>query len=210
MYLPPHFEETDKAAIAQLIEAFPLGLLVLDTADGVIANHIPMMWDGETQLIGHIAKANDLHRITPPSTETLAIFQGGDSYISPNWYPTKKIHHKHVPTWNYQVVHIRGKIAFHHDTKTKTAVVGKLTKHFEIRTNGKDAWKMADAPRDFMADKLNDIVAFDIQISNITAKSKLSQNKDRVDFQNVGKQMERDGQSKLSEAMIKHGDGKQR
>ncbi len=32
----------------------------------------------------------------------MAIFRGESSYVSSNWYPTKKAHHRHVPTWNYE------------------------------------------------------------------------------------------------------------
>jgi transcriptional regulator len=185
MYLPDHFVETDPSAVAGLIAAFPLAAIVAQTAQGLIANHIPVMAEGDTALIGHIALNNDMHRLIPDHTEVLAIFRGQDGYVSPNLYPTKPAHHRHVPTWNYQVVHVVGRISFQHDDKVKRAIVGRLTKDHEARMNGDAAWRMADAPRDYMETMLAAIVAFRIEITGIAAKSKLSQNREAVDHAGV-------------------------
>lgn len=185
MYLPDHFVETDPSAVAGLIAAFPLATIVAQTAQGLIANHIPVMAEGDTALIGHVALNNDMHRLIPDHSEVLAIFRGQDGYVSPNLYPTKPAHHRHVPTWNYQVVHVAGRISFQHDDKVKRAIVGRLTKDHEARMNGDAAWRMADAPRDYMETMLAAIVAFRIEITGIAAKSKLSQNREAVDHAGV-------------------------
>ena len=104
MYLPPHFEETDSSQIYELIDEFPLAVLVAQTEQGIVANHIPLMLQEKQELLGHLALNNDLHQLVSSGQEVLTIFRGEDAYISPNWYPTKPIHHRHVPTWNYQVV----------------------------------------------------------------------------------------------------------
>ena len=201
MYLPDHFCEEDAAEIAALIAAFPLAAVVATTADGLVANHIPLIADGETALIGHIALANDLHRSLADGAEVLAIFRGEDGYISPNLYPTKAVHHRHVPTWNYQAVHIAGTIAFQHDEKTKRAVVGRLTQRFERTMNGADAWRMADAPADYMGQMLGAIVAFRITVTDWLAKSKLSQNREERDYLGVVSDLRATGQDKMAERM---------
>ena len=185
MYLPEHFRETDPAEVAGLIAAYPLAVIVAQTEQGLVANHIPVMADGEAALIGHIALANDMHRIMADGTPVLAIFRGQDGYVSPNLYPSKAVHHRHVPTWNYQVVHVAGRISFQHDDKTKRAVVGRLTRDHERAMNGDDGWRMADAPRDYMAGMLAAIVAFRIDITGISAKAKLSQNRAAEDHAGV-------------------------
>ena len=63
MYVPPHFEETDPAAVQDIITSCPLATLVAQTASGLVANHIPVIADGPAALIGHVAAANDLHRM---------------------------------------------------------------------------------------------------------------------------------------------------
>jgi transcriptional regulator len=163
-----------------LIDAAPLATLVTHTAAGLRADHIPLMMIKD-KLIGHVALANDLHQILDVDHDILAIFCGENANISPNWYPSKADTHKVVPTWNYEVVHVYGRIRFSNDRRSKLAVVGQLTKVFETRTNGDAAWRMSDMPADFMEEKLNGIVAFEIVPTPILGKSKLSQNKSDAD-----------------------------
>lgn len=201
MYNPPHFQETDPAEIAALIAAFPLAAVVTQTADGLVANHMPLLAAPDGTLIGHIAIANDLHRLIPDDHPVLAIFRGEDAYISPNWYPSKAEHHRHVPTWNYQVVHIHGRIRFQHDEQSKRAAVGLLTRSHERRVNGAAGWKMADAPADYMEQMLASIVAFRITPDRTEAKSKLSQNREARDHQGAVEGLRATGQTALADKM---------
>ena len=182
MYLPPHFEEVNKDEIRGIIDANPLGCVVAQTDQGLLANHIPLVLSADGTLIGHVAKSNEIHRLIVDQHEVLVIFRGDNAYISPNYYPTKIEHHQHVPTWNYQVVHIYGTISFQYDEKSKRSAVGLLTRTNERRLNGKDAWRMADAPADYMKNMLDNIVSFSIQSNKILAKSKLSQNREAIDY----------------------------
>jgi transcriptional regulator len=181
MYTPAHFREIDPSEIAAVIEAAPLACIVTHTADGLIANHIPLLAAPNGTLIGHVALANDMHRVLHNGQDVLVIFKGDDAYVSPNFYPSKSEHHRHVPTWNYQVVHMHGTITFQHDTHTKRAAVGLLTRLHERRLNGDAAWRMADAPVDYMETMLGNIVAFRITVQRTLAKSKLSQNREARD-----------------------------
>ncbi len=201
MYLPEHFRETDPAEVVDLIATYPLATIVAQTDQGLVANHIPVMAEGETALIGHVALNNDMHRIMPDGTPVLAIFRGQDGYVSPNLYPTKAAHHRHVPTWNYQVVHVAGRISFQHDDKAKRAVVGRLTRDHERAMNGDAGWRMADAPRDYMDGMLAAIVAFRIEITGITAKAKLSQNREAVDHAGVAESFEARGLDAMAARM---------
>ena len=202
MYLPDQFTEFDQAEITRLITENPLAVVTtLGTDNALIANDIPLLVDGDNTLIGHVAKANTLHEKVSDGTPALAIFRGEESYISPNWYPTKPETHRHVPTWNYQVVHVHGRITFTHDAKQKRAIVGKLTKYFETLTNGQDAWKMADAPKDYMDGMIDNIVGFAITIDRIEAKSKLSQNRERIDHDAVADKMDELNKLSMARAM---------
>jgi transcriptional regulator len=203
MYMPPHFVESNSAEIRSLIEAFPLAVLVAHTAEGIVANHIPIMMLGEDVLVGHIALNNELHKLLQNGEEVLTIFKGDDSYVSPNYYPSKPIHHKHVPTWNYQVVHIYGRISFQHDKKSKIAAVGMLTKLHETRINGSSGWRMSDAPKDYMATMIDSIVGFRIEIDRVLGKSKLSQNRETKDFEQVAKTLHENGEARLAARMEK-------
>ncbi len=183
MYIPPHFQEIDTAAIAEIMEAAPLACIVAETREGLVANHLPLLSGAGGILIGHVALANDMHRLIADGQKVLVIFRGDDAYVSPNFYPTKPEHHRHVPTWNYQAVHIHGTITFQHDDHSKRAAVALLTRIHERRVNGEGAWRMADAPADYMEQMLANIVAFRIAVTRTLAKSKLSQNRDDRDYQ---------------------------
>lgn len=201
MYLPEHFREIDPEEIAAVIAAAPLGCVVANTAEGLIANHMPILVDKRGELVGHIALANDMHRLIAEGEEVLVIFRGVDGYVSPNFYPSKAEHHKQVPTWNYQVVHVHGTISFRHDETSKRAAVGLLTREHERRINGEKAWRMADAPADYMTDMLGKIVAFRIAVTRTIAKSKLSQNRDSRDFEGAVDGLKSSGQEALAARM---------
>jgi len=201
MYLPEHFKEIDPEEIAAVIAAAPLGCVVANTAEGLIANHMPILVDKRGELVGHIALANDMHRLIAEGEEVLVIFRGVDGYVSPNFYPSKAEHHKQVPTWNYQVVHVHGTISFQHDESSKRAAVGLLTREHERRINGEKAWRMADAPADYMTDMLGKIVAFRIAVTRTIAKSKLSQNRDARDFEGAVDGLQSSGQEALATRM---------
>ena len=201
MYLPEHFKEIGEAEIASVIRAAPLACIVAHTEAGLIANHLPLLMASDGALVGHVALANDMHRLIADGQEVLAIFRGEDGYVSPNFYPSKADHHRHVPTWNYQVVHVYGEITFQHDERAKRAAVGLLTRDHERRLNGDKAWRMADAPADFIVQMLAGIVAFRIAVRRVLAKSKLSQNREARDYQGVVEGLRASGNDALAERM---------
>lgn len=201
MYIPPHFHEVRPDEIKAIMDAAPLACIVAHTEDGLIANHVPLLAAPDGTLIGHFALANDMHRLMTDGQEVLVIFRGDDAYVSPNYYPSKPEHHRHVPTWNYQVVHAYGEIIFQHDEHSKRAAVGLLTRSHERRVNGKDAWRMADAPSDYMEQMLQNIVAFRIKVQKTLAKSKLSQNREERDYLGAITGLRASGHSALAERM---------
>ena len=201
MYIPSHFEEISLSEIASVVAAFPLACVVAQTPEGSIANHLPLLAGSDGNFIGHVALANDMHRLIAEDQEVLAIFRGVDAYVSPNYYPGKQEHHRHVPTWNYQVVHVYGAITFQHDERSKRAAVGLLTKRHESRVNRDQAWRMADAPKDYMEQMLDSIVAFKLTVTRTLAKSKLSQNRDARDYQGAIASLRASGEDALAEIM---------
>jgi transcriptional regulator len=161
------------------MRGFPLATLVAMTARGLDANHLPLVLDdsrGELgALRGHVARSNPVWREVPAGSEVLAVFQGDDRYISPSWYPTKREHGKVVPTWNYAVVHARGQIAWHDDPAWLRELVETLTNLHE--RNSAEPWRVADAPAEFIDRNLRSIVGFEIRITALDGKWKVSQNR---------------------------------
>lgn len=204
MYMPSLFKITDSDELHRIITDHSLGILVT-AKDGLDANHIPFLLDttqGEMGvLIAHVARANPICQDMNAS-DVLVIFRGMDSYISPNWYPSKHETHRHVPTWNYEVVHVHGKLSMTDDEKFARGVVGRLTKTHEA--SQPKAWKMSDAPADYIDKELKSIVGIQIVITKIEGKSKLSQNRDPRDKQGVIEALENKGDVSMAQAIKKH------
>lgn len=206
MYTPAHFAEGDADEIERLISTHPLATVVAVTPDGLSANHLPLLRSG-SKLTGHVALANSIHEEVADGAPVLAIFQGADAYVSPNWYPSKAETHQAVPTWNYQVVHVHGYIRWLRDAAAKRRVVSLLTSRHEKALNGEGAWKMGDAPADYLEDKISNIVALEITIGRIEAKSKLNQNHPESNRRAVAGEFAARGEDELADVMRrKNGD----
>lgn len=191
VYLPEHFEETRPGMLVNLIERSPLAVL-FTVQDGVPqADHIPLLIDPDRgphgTLIGHVARNNPLWQHHRQDLDTLAVFQVADAYISPNWYPTKAENHQVVPTWNYAVVHASGPLIIHEDAKWIRGVVGRLTKVME--SDQRIPWKMGDAPQDYLAEMISQIIGIEIPINSLTGKWKASQNRLEIDRQGALKSL---------------------
>lgn len=187
MYTPAHFAETHPQALHQLVQAYPLGALVTHGPHGLDANHLPFELDASAaphgRLLAHVARANPVWQQVQADEPVLVIFRAGQGYISPNWYPSKQVHHEQVPTWNYQVVHVHGTLTVRDDEKFVRGLVGRLTRTHEARAGGEQPWKMSDAPSAYLQRMLAAIVGIEITITRWEGKSKLSQNKELADRQ---------------------------
>lgn len=171
MYTPKHFEETRVEALHGLIRAYPFATLVTHAAAGLTANHLPFeLVDGV--LHGHVARGNELARLN--GAEVLLVFQGPDGYISPNWYPSKHETGREVPTWNYAVAHVHGRLRVIDDAAWLRRLLETLTDHHEATQP--QPWKITDAPEDHIEKSLRAIVGLEIAIERIDGKFKLSQN----------------------------------
>jgi transcriptional regulator len=183
MYAPSHFDESRTAVLHDFVAQHPLAVVVAATANGVQANHVPLMLepvdDGAGTLKGHIARPNSMWNDVPSGSEVLAIFQGPSQYISPNWYPSKPEHGRVVPTWNYAVVHARGTVTWNHDKVWLRALVETLTDRHE--RGHASPWHVSDAPEEFIQQMLAAIVGLEIAITSMTGKWKLSQNRNPAD-----------------------------
>lgn len=172
MYLPRCFHETRIDVLHALIRDYPFGTLVLQGADGLVANHLPFELVDNTLLHGHVARANELAQAD--GAQVLAIFQAADGYISPNWYPSKHETGREVPTWNYAVVHVHGRMRITRDKAWLRHVLERLTNHHEATQP--QPWHIDDAPEDHIEKMLDAIVGVEITIDNMIGKFKLSQN----------------------------------
>jgi transcriptional regulator len=180
MYQPAHFRQPDDAVWQALLRERPFATLVTPRADGgFTADHLPLLHDAQANLlVGHVARANPLWR-EAHGREVLAIFQGADAYISPSWYAAKAEHGKVVPTWNYAVVHLHGRLQAIEDRVWLRELVGRLTDRHEAPRP--TPWGVDDAPADYIEQMLSAIVGLRIEVTRVDAKWKASQNRSASD-----------------------------
>lgn len=181
MYVPEHFNETNLERISALIKENSFGMLVT-APDGVpFVSHLPFIFDHTAgpkgRLLCHMARANPQWRHFSSGGEVLVVFAGPHAYVSPSWYSSPG-----VPTWNYAVVHLRGKPRLIEGESDLEALVERLTGVYESRMP--DPWKpnLSGSRRTQL---LNMIVGFEIEISEMQGKFKLSQNRPLEDQQSV-------------------------
>ena len=186
MYIPASFSETDQQVLSELILKHPLGLLVTAGTSGLLASPIPFLYrikDGKPTLVAHLAKANPHWKDLVALKECLVVFQGAENYVTPDWYPSKQTTHKVVPTWNYEMVQVKGTPMVIDSTDWLRNQVGEVTSSMEQKR--KSPWKVTDAPIDFIESQLKAIVGLEIEITEIKGKWKMSQNRTFEDAQGV-------------------------
>jgi transcriptional regulator len=173
MYVPPSFAADHDTALA-VIEQHGFATVVTTGDDGPSASHLPLVLDrARGRLVGHLARANpqwrDLER-----GPVLAIFHGPHAYVSPTWYAPRP---DAVPTWNYVAVHVRGRARLLGEGADSIAALELLTARHEPAGYPLDADAVAKLSRA--------IVGFTLDLDEVTAKLKLSQNRSDADHASV-------------------------
>jgi transcriptional regulator len=203
MYIPAHFAIEDPEALHRIIREHPLGALVTQGPEGLDANHIPFELDGAHGEFGlltaHVARANPIVRHCRDGAQVLVIFRGNESYISPNWYPSKHETHRQVPTWNYEVVHAHGRLAFMDEERFVRGVVARLTRTHEATEPR--PWRMGDSAPEYIDGMLKAIVGLEVAITRLEGKAKLSQNRETRDRLGAADALRARGEAGLAAAM---------
>jgi transcriptional regulator len=104
-----------------------------------------------------------------------------------------------VPTWNYEVVHVHGRMVVQDTEKFVRGVVGRLTRKHEA--SEPKPWKMGDSAPEYIDGMLKAIVGIEIQIVRMEGKAKLSQNRELQDRLNAADTLARQGDVALAQAM---------
>lgn len=187
MYIPRFFVSDDKALAKQVAGEHAFGMLITPPAvpgDGDMdISHLPMLWiegGGEHgRLIGHVAKANPHGARFEGRSASVAIFSGPHAYISPNWYANEAL----VPTWNYAAVHLHGAPKAVVDDAGAIGILDTLVETFENDATGN--WSTARLPDGVLGRQIKGIVAFEMPVTRIECKLKMSQNRSPDDIAGV-------------------------
>jgi transcriptional regulator len=182
VYQPSSFVARDAAVTERVIRDYPFATLVTARAPEPQISHLPLLFHSAPEpngvLIGHMARANP-HWRQFADGPTLALFQAPHAYVSPSWYAEPE---KAVPTWNYAVVHVRGRVELVEDRAATLAILHEMIERFE---SGRTApWRLQLEGQQLEA-MVKAIVAFRLVIERVDTKLKLSQNRSAVDRQRV-------------------------
>lgn len=181
MYRPTAFQEDNVDKLIAFMRANSFATLV-SIIDGVpYASHVPLviaMQGDAVKLIGHLAKQNPQSQAL--GTELLAIFTGAHAYISPTLYEK----YESVPTWNYIAVHAYGipkVIMLNESPESMNQMINEMIDTYEA--DYKSHWhSLSEGFREGM---MNGIVGFEITVTRLEGKYKLSQNRSQVEQHNV-------------------------
>ena len=179
MYIPNHYLNTDKAEIITFMCKYSFATIITVKDNVPIATHLPFIVvekDKQITLTSHFSKANVQWEYIVDN-QSLVIFSEPHAYISPKYY-TSNIN---VPTWNYIAVHIYGKGSTITDQDKSFAGLENMINNYEA--SYKSQWERL--PKEYKLNMLNDIIPFEITVTDIQAKKKLSQNKTETEKQNI-------------------------
>jgi transcriptional regulator len=185
MYIPKHFENTDTGDIVAFMQLYSFGTIVTTQNEHLEATHIPFVieQDGdEVTITSHFAKANP-QALQLLNNEVMVIFSEPHAYISPKHYEKEQS----VPTWNYIAVHAYGKARIIGDQEGQLIMMEKMINQYD--TAYLNQWN--NLPDEFKTKMLKGIVAFEIKVTSLQAKNKLSQNRSETERENIIKAFEK-------------------
>ncbi len=179
MYIPKYFEQNEVEKSIAFMRAYNFSIIV-SSEDGIpVATHLPFVIEDrnkELVLISHMSKANS-HWKTFSAKDVLVIFSEPHAYISPTLYEKQQ----NVPTWNYVSVHAYGKIKILESDGEKLVVLNKQMQLFEASYI--EQFNTLD--QKYINGLLKGIVAFEIVVTDLQSKAKLSQNKTTKERENI-------------------------
>ncbi len=191
MYIPKHNLETNKKEILDFIKRFNFGTIITVKDNFPTGTHLPFLIEERGDsifLVSHFAKANKQWQEI--GNDTLVIFSEPHAYISPKFY--EKL--QNVPTWNYISVHCYG-TGKTLDSLDAKSVLERSIEFFD--SSYKEQWEGLD--KKYRDGLIGGIIAFEIEVTNVQAKKKLSQNKTQNERNNIIHSFEKseDGNEKL-------------
>ena len=150
------------------------------------ATHLPLFLEGKPEgkfvLHGHLAKANSQWKQLAQAEEVLVVFQGPHAYISSSWYT-----HENVPTWNYLAVHVYGKARL---IEGEELIHHLKTLVDQYETGRPNLVQVETMTPSYLDGQIRALLGFELEISEVHASAKLSQNRDDENYERIVQQLE--------------------
>lgn len=191
MYELPYYKEEDKQVIIDFIHEHPFAFLSgCDEKQKPVATQLPVFIEeraGVYYLTGHIMRNTDHHKAFMHNPDVLAVFTGLHTYVSATWYSNPH----QASTWNYMSVHAKGKIKIL-DEDGLIDVLKKLSLHFE-KDNKSSTTIFDNLKPEYKEPLVKAIVAFEVEVTDISHVFKLSQDRDEASYHNIIKKLSEQG-----------------
>jgi transcriptional regulator len=189
MYSPPYNQIENRGEVLGFMRANNFVLLVTGTGGTLHGSHLPVMVhekDSGIVLDMHMARNNPQWREFFDD-EVLVVFAGPHAYVSPRWYEEEE----RVPTWNYASVHVYGVPKVLSDPEQKYESQRRLVAALDPQWLPKfDAL----SPK-YVAGMLEGIVNFEIAVTRLEVRWKLSQNRSRREQELIATQLDKSDDS---------------
>lgn len=210
MWIPDRFEMPEDQALDALID---LGAadLITPTPQGLHTTYVPWTFDRDEGPLGtlraHLARLNPhLEALRAFAGESLVIAHIDDAYISPSWYATAAENPRVVPTWNYTVVHLHGRVRVIDDHEAIMAHLQQMVEHFEAPLG--HGWTLDDPPRGYIDGMARAIALVEMTVERVEGKQKQSQNKCPEDVAAIAEGLREAGDARGADAVQEANRGK--
>jgi transcriptional regulator len=189
MYSPPYNQLENRAEVLAFMRANSFVLLVTGTGGTLHGSHLPAMVqerDGGLVLDMHMARNNPQWREFFDE-EVMVVFPGPHAYVSPRWYEEQE----RVPTWNYAAVHAYGVPKVIADKEAKRESQRRLVAALDPQ------WlpKFDALSAKYVEGMLEGIVNFEVAVTRLETRWKLSQNRSRGEQERIAAELEKSGDS---------------
>jgi len=189
MYSPAYNQVENRAEVLEFMRANSFVLLVTGTGGTLHASHLPAMVherEGRICIDMHMARANPQWKEFFDD-EVLVVFSGPHAYVSPRWYEEQE----RVPTWNYAAVHAYGIPKVIQDKRLKHESQRRLVAALDPQWLPKfDALRAA-----YVEHMLEGIVNFEIEVTRLETRWKLSQNRSRREQELIAAELDKSSDS---------------
>lgn len=179
MYIPKLNLLDDKQEAVGFMQQYSFATIVTVKNSIPSATHLPFvvsLRDDHIVLTSHFAKVN------PQVDElldgnSLVIFAEPHAYISPKHYESQQS----VPTWNYVAVHAYGQATLIEGAEEKAKLLKQTIRFYE------DAYlkQWESLPQDYKLNMMKGITGFEIIVTELQGKKKLSQNRSEIEKENI-------------------------
>jgi transcriptional regulator len=182
-YIPKQFKIDGPDRISSFLRQFSFATIVVAQNDQIDTVQVPMMISADHKTMSfHIAHGNPIKNIFATNPKVLVLFNGPHGYISPRWYSQPN-----VPTWNYTTVHVMGKIT---QSLLQDELFQDLKQLVSLYESQEFVEKMfVGDDLKMMAGQIQGIIGYKMDILDIQAKFKLSQNRDKESRENVVREL---------------------